>query len=335
MPHDTSKKQRLTDMDFSQEGNHVALVGKAANGKTKFLVTKSLDTVEKAHNDVLDSVKIAMMSEEIDRLIAEEQGDDNNDKKVGVDGKIEVSMPLSDLLQMVCYLSERESDKIVDSIVKTVDSEVSDEAKAEFAEKLKALANKDSAPGAITKNLTIQTEENSMGDNTNTKAPVVKDGVTEGEGLEDLQKSLDAKDAKIVELEKAAADASKSSEGLEDIVKGMQAREGERILKAFNDTAEKFSSLGSDEGTGAILKEVASLEGGSKILGMLDTAMELINKSELLDEVGGSGEAEVKDSYGELEAIAKELRASDTSLTESEAIVKAASMNPKIAGGAR
>jgi len=321
MPHDTSKHQRLTDIDFSDPENHVALVGKAANGKKKFLITKSLapteEVVEVEKTDVLDAAKISELAQEIDELIADD---------LEANGGPKINMNMVDFLKMMFYVSTHDAEVIVDSIVKSNEDlqGLSDEAKKDFTEKMLSLVKDDSAPGAIDNNSDIQKEENSMPEEKKVDAPVEKDYVQKTE-VEDLQKSIDEKDAKIAELEKAAEESG----DLAKIVKELKDEKEARILKAFDEKADQYKALGSDEKTGKILKAVAGLEGGADVIKMLDEAVELISKSELLDEKGAAGEGS-DNGVDTLEAIAKEMRESDSSLTESQAIVKAALENPEL-----
>lgn len=59
---DKNKHQRMTDIDFSNPDNHVAIVDKAANGKEKFLVVKALlpGTDYEQREASANSVKVAM-----------------------------------------------------------------------------------------------------------------------------------------------------------------------------------------------------------------------------------------------------------------------------------
>jgi hypothetical protein len=327
---DKNKVQRLSKFDFSAEGSHVALVGKAANGKEEFLITKSLDSAEVVKNyNYVDLVIGAGSLPELQ--VALEEMLDGSEEEVEANPTM-VNMPLASLLRMVGYMSEDEAQKISESVVKsaTTLAAIEDDSKREeFTKALTALVIPNGTPGAVDNNPQIKEEDSMSGTEKKVEAPV-EEVQTE---VAELQKSVESKDAEILALK---AEVEKSV-GLEGKVEELTAERDERILKAFNSKASDLTVLAESEegleGLGKILKDVAGLEGGDKILAMLDKGVELISKETVaaLSEVGVSGESVEGNDYNKLELLAKELMSEDSSLTEPQAIVKAASQNPELA----
>ena len=325
---DKTRLQRLSKFDFSAEGSHVALVGKAANGKEEFLITKSLDSKPAPVTKSYDYVDLVISAQSLPELQEALEEMLSGAEEVAEADPTMVNMPLADLLRMVGYMSENEAQKISESVIKsagllaTSDKEI----QKEFTKALSALVNPNGTSGAVD-NPHIQKEEDLMSGNDKKVAPESK-----VQTLEELQKSVEDKDTLIADL-KAKVE---KSVGLEETVAELKAEREERVLKAFDTVASGLSALaGGDEGVeglGKILKDVAGIEGGEKVLAMLNKGVELISKNTVdnLTELGGSGESVEGDNYGKLEQISKGLMKDDPSLTEPQAIVKAASLNPEL-----
>jgi len=329
--HDQTKRQRLTDFDFSGEGNHVALVKVAANGKTDFLVQKNFEEKEVIEKNfdfvdlVISADSLPAMQERLEEMLDGATEEEKADPTM-------VNMPLATLLRMVGYMSESEAQTISESVVKSAIP--NEDLQKEFTEALSALVTNDGAPGAVDDNPTITKEDDSMGDESKVDAPETK--VLDTEKVEDLQKSVEAKDQEILDLKAQIEKSATDSSELEETVKELKNQNDARIQKSFDVVADSMEVLtGEDgvEGLGKILKNVASVEGGDKILAMLNKGVDLISKAseKNFEELGGSGESVDGDNYSKLEIIAKGLREATPGLSEAQSMVDAAAANPSLA----
>lgn len=330
-------RQRLSDFDFSGEDNHVAIVGKAANGKPTFLVTKSLHNDDNTHSFVdlvISADSLPDLQERLEEML-EGMEDEDEEEENGT----EVNMPLADLLRMVGFLSEDEAQKISESVVKsavTLAAIEDDDLREEFTKALSALVIPDSASGAV-QNSTIQKEDNSMSDDKSKTAPEDKNVQKSAEDIEALEKSLETSTTDLEEAKAKIEELTKAAEGSGDLAKKvevLQKAADDHLLASFNEVAKTLESLGADEDTGKILKGLSKLEGGDKVLEMLTKGAETIKESELLDEFGREGSDDTTDEYSKLEGIAKGYMDKDTDLTYAAAMVKASVANPKLAGNA-
>lgn len=152
---------------------------------------------------------------------------------------------------------------------------------------------------------------------------------------DDLNKA-DLPDAVRARLEKAEADAAAANERIEKAEKLAKAEREIRVTREFVAKAESYRALviKADE-FGPVLKEAAeklSKEAYDAIESVLKAADEQIAKGELFKEHGRGGDAQATSGGSDaLVAKAAELRKSDSSLTEGQAMERAIAENPELA----
>ena len=298
---DKTKVQRLTDMDFSLEGCHIALVDKAANGKEQPLVLKSLEPIEKG--EFFD-------------------GDDESMSDLRVD------MSLEDMLRVAFGIWGPEARLVANSVVKNLNEESVEEIRNELVGMITTAdgsASGAAASGApaplVAKNDDNDNEEIETMSDDKTKQP---EAVLKAEDVQEMvQKALDSQKA---EFEKQLADRDGKLEAFEKA-------EAERQDVKYATIAKKYESLGANEETGAVLKALATAEGvdADAIFKMLDTALDTVKKADKLETVGADGSPVNVDSMNELKTVAKSLQEAE-GLTEQQAMVKAAEQNPHLIG---
>ena len=134
-----------------------------------------------------------------------------------------------------------------------------------------------------------------------------------------IKKAVEASEASFkVELEKSEAKISKFEEA-EEVRK--QAK--------FDALATKYAVLGDVEGIADVLKGMEGAEGSEKVLALLDSALETLDKADLLKEEGVDGEGEALTSAEELKKLADAL-AVEKSITIQKAMVEIAQARPDL-----
>ena len=304
MAHDPNKKQRLSEFDFTSEDAHVAIVGKAANGKEKFLVTKKFNADSVPVNKALD----AYTQMYIDNLIADAREDELEQAKAD---KVYVEMSLEDLLRNFCHVWGDQAKEIAASVIM---KSVTDDKKDALRKALLAKMPSGSDRSGAADNTEGQpsTIEKSQVENMTDKAPeqeVINKAVQEATAsqaavIAELQKSLD----------------------------GLKAKDEAAELAKYEVVAKSLGTLGATVDHAKVLKAVAAIDGGKDVLDMLTKAVALISKGDALNEKGTSLGADSEDKPAKLAAIAKSLVAADASktLTFAQAMVTAAEQHPEL-----
>lgn len=306
MAHDPKKKQRLTDFDFSSTDAHVALVGKAANGKEKFLVVKNLNPQKIEKQDFL----VAFQNPELDNMLmemADEMVREADDKPKAI-----AELPLEDLLRIFFYMWGEDAKVIAESIVIKSDDANKDALREALLKRLQAGGDRSGAAGKT--KVEKSTTENENGVKTmSDKAP---EQVDVAKAIADAVATQKAEaDAKIADLQKA--------------VDAMKAREEAVELAKYVGIAKSLEVLGATDKTGAVLKAVAGIEGGQDVLSMLTKAVETLTKGDALKEIGTGLGVEAEDKVAKLEAVAKSIVAAE-GVTFQAAMVLAADRNPQL-----
>lgn len=306
MAHDPKKKQRLTDFDFSSPDAHVALVGKAANGKEKFLVVKNLNPQKIEKQDFL----VAFQNPELDNMLmelAENMVEEADDKPKAI-----AELPLEDLLRIFFYMWGEDAKVIAESIVIKSDEASKDALREALLKRLQAGSDRSGAAG--TTKVEKSATENENGVTTmSDKAPEQVD----------VAKAV----ADAVAIAKAEADARIAD--LQKAVDAMKAKEDAAELAKFVGIAKGMEVLGATEKTGAVLKAVSAIEGGAEVIAMLQKAVDTLAKGAALEEVGTGLGVEAEDKVAKLEAVAKKI-AADEGVTFQAAMVLAADRNPQL-----
>lgn len=305
MAHDPNKKQRLSEFDFSSEDAHVAIVGKAANGKERFLVTKKFSADAEPINKAVD----AYTQMYIDNLIAD--ATEAEEKSAKAD-KVYIEMPLEDLLRSFCHVwGDQAKDIAASVIMKSITDDKKDALRKALLAKMPIGSDRSGA--AVKPEGETSTIEKSQVENmTDPKAPEQVDinkaveAATSAQAavIADLQKSLD-----ILRADKEAAELAK-----------------------YEVVAKSLGTLGATVDHAKVLRAVAAIDGGKDVLDMLTKAVALISKGEALNEKGTSLGADSEDKPAKLAAIAKSLVAADASktLTFAQAMVNAADLHPEL-----
>jgi len=306
MAHDPKKKQRLTDFDFSSPDAHVALVGKAANGKEKFLVVKNLNPQKIEKQDFL----VAFQNPELDNMLmemAENMVEEADDKPKAI-----AELPLEDLLRIFFYMWGEDAKVIAESIVIKSDEASKDALREALLKRLQAGSDRSGAAGTTTVEKSATENENGV-TTMSDKAPEQVD----------VAKAV----ADAVAIAKAEADARIAD--LQKAVDAMKAKEEAAELAKYVGIAKGMEVLGATEKTGAVLKAVAAIEGGTEVIAMLQKAVETVSKGAALEEVGTGLGVEAEDKVAKLEAVAKKI-AADEGVTFQAAMVLAADRNPQL-----
>lgn len=218
-------------------------------------------------------------------------------KQDGDEGPM-VSMSLSKLLQIAFYVYGEDADFVANAITKSEDS---DKLITEVSELLK-----DGLLGSPIVAKPNNGENPKMSDENVVKAA-------------DVQAMIDkAVKGTKAELEKSVARIEKF-EAAEEIRKELK----------FSKMAEGYQALGDVEGLGEVLKSLSETEGFDKVLGLLDSAVETINKSALLDEEGDSGEGEVLSNLETLKKLAA-AKAEEDGITIQKAMTLVAAEKPEL-----
>lgn len=306
MAHDPKKKQRLTDFDFSSPDAHVALVGKAANGKEKFLVVKNLNPQKIEKQDFL----VAFQNPELDNMLmemAENMVEEADDKPKAI-----AELPLEDLLRIFFYMWGEDAKVIAESIVIKSDEASKDALREALLKRLQAGSDRSGAAGTTTVEKSATENENGV-TTMSDKAPEQVD----------VAKAV----ADAVAIAKAEADARIAD--LQKAVDAMKAKEEAAELAKFVGIAKGMEVLGATEKTGAVLKAVSAIEGGAEVIAMLQKAVETLSKGAALQELGTGLGVEAEDKVAKLEAVAKKI-AADEGVTFQVAMVLAADRNPQL-----
>lgn len=153
-----------------------------------------------------------------------------------------------------------------------------------------------------------------------------------------ITKALAEKDAKIADLEKAAADEKvRLTKEQEELKKALEAEKTARVTKEFVELAKaEVSSLPgtTPEAFGPVLKEMKDVlaEGTyTTVYGILKSASEYIAKNDnLTKELGTSGTPTGNTAGEKLDAIAKSYIAKDVGMSHAKALVKACQDNPEL-----
>ena len=306
MTWDRNKLQKLTDFDFSQEGAHIAIVGKGANGKEKFLVKKSLG--EALQKEVTPDMTYEQLEEQA--------------------MQVSTTMPLADLLELQGLW--RWDALVIASAINKSKSPVDSKEKLEkFI--VEGLDLEDLKGETITVD---KKEERSMPAESGNK--VTEDKASEEVSLvsEDLEKSVEAETLKkeLEELKKSLSKDKEIREGLEKEVELLKSQEDQRILKAYEEKAEGFTALGLGKEDALVLKSVETIEGGAKILEALNKANDILkaDNDPITLEEGHGSEGATLTAIEELKAIAKGFQEENKDLSEVEALSKACKTNPNL-----
>lgn len=301
MSHDTQKLQKLTDFDFSQEGAHVAIVGKAANGKQKFLVTKSLgEDLEKAYSP-------DMTYEELEQAAL----------------SVSTTMPLADLLELQGLW--RWDALVIASAINKSEEDI--DSKEKLEKFIKGLDLDLEARKGINKNIDSNGEQSMT-----TESKKVEEDTSKEDIVKSLEAGKSALEAELAEIKKSLEARDKAEAKLKEQVDLLKSQEDARILKAYEDKAEGFTELGLTKADALVLKAVEAVEGGSKILEALTKAQDvLVAKNDpMTDESGHGAEDNSESAYDKLEAIAKNMMDVDSNLSKPEAMNKACAANPAL-----
>ena len=296
--HNTNKLQKLSNFDFSVEGAHVAIVSKAANGKTKFLIQKSLgDKLEKAMTPDMTWEQLEAQAMQIS-----------------------TTLPLIDLLE-IQGIWRGDAIVIANAINKSEDNINSKEKLEKFIKGL----DLEGLKGTKT-NIDKTNKEKSM----TTPVEKVEDPSKENiaKASEEVVAVLDLK--KELETLRKAADADKLARAkLQDQVDLLKSQEDSRINKSYEAKAEALSGLDFGKADAMLLKAIDSVEGGSKILEALHKAQDILKASvdDDIKEKGHGSELSSLTAFDELQAIAKSYQAADGALSDVEALAKATANN--------
>ena len=303
MAHNPNKPQRLSDFDFSSPEAHVAIVGKAANGKEKFLVTKKLnEKIEK--QDFLVTFQDPAMDKVLE--VASEMVEEAKEK---AKGKPTLEMPLEEVFQVFFYMWEGDAKKIADAVImKSSDSDKEVLRKA----LIERLMQSGSDPSGAAE---------TSGNPDNVTKTKVENMSKEAPEQVDVQKAVDT----------ATADLRAQNEVLSKSLEKLQAIEEARVLDKYTTVAKSLTVLGATEDQGKVLKAVAAIEGGEGVIAMLTKAAELVAKGESLKEVGTGASADADSKEAKLAGIAKSL-AAEKGITFQAAMVMAADQNPQLVG---
>lgn len=284
------KKKLLTNFDFSVEGAHVALVTRAANGKTEPLIVKKAP-IEKM-----------------------EDGEED-DKPSGVN----IEMSLEDFLQHMLYMWPDTASLVANSIKKSAES---DDAYASIVKALpQALvdgggSNSDS-PSSVRPAPVATEKSEATKPNTEDKKSMSQVDTTSEQGA-GVQKA-----AETEALLKKVEDMQKRLEKFE-------ADEEVRKSAKFGAMVVKYAAIGAKEEDADVLKSLSEQTGFDRVLAMLDSAVETMKNANLLEPEGVEGEQNALSTTDELTAIAKGLMEQDKTLTIQKALVKAAITNPHL-----
>lgn len=284
------KKKLLTNFDFSVEGAHVALVTRAANGKTEPLIVKKAP-IEKM-----------------------EDGEED-DKPSGVN----IEMSLEDFLQHMLYMWPDTASLVANSIKKSAES---DDAYASIVKALpQALvdgggSNSDS-PSSVRPAPVATEKSEATKPNTEDKKSMSQVDTTSEQGA-GVQKA-----AETEALLKKVEDMQKRLEKFE-------ADEEVRKSAKFGAMVVKYAAIGAKEEDADVLKSLSEQPGFDRVLAMLDSAVETMKNANLLEPEGVEGEQNALSTTDELTAIAKGLMEQDKTLTIQKALVKAAITNPHL-----
>lgn len=277
--------QKISDIDFSKSGAHVALVDAAANGKDTPLIIKKLEPIDKG---------------------LFHQGDDESDSNVAV------SMSLEDVLVLVFGAWGDEARLIANSIVKSMDNP---EDAIRLKDSLIGGLSLNGSSGAATnvvspQPLVVKSNEPKEEENTMDSKEFMKSE----EGQEILKAAVDL----------ARAEDTKSIDSLTGRVESFEKSEDARQDVKFGVMAAEYEVLGATEDSAAIFKEMSKVEGFDSVLGMLNKALDTNKNAELLGEEGENGAAKVAgDSAAELETLALKKVADAKEAGESLTIQKA------------
>lgn len=284
------KKKLLTNFDFSVEGAHVALVTRAANGKTEPLIVKKAP-IEKM-----------------------EDGEED-DKPSGVN----IEMSLEDFLQHMLYMWPDTASLVANSIKKSAES---DDAYASIVKALPQVlvdgggSNSDS-PSSVRPAPVATEKSEATKPNTEDKKSMSQVDTTSEQGA-GVQKA-----AETEALLKKVEDMQKRLEKFE-------ADEEVRKSAKFGAMVVKYAAIGAKEEDADVLKSLSEQTGFDRVLAMLDSAVETMKNANLLEPEGVEGEQNALSTTDELTAIAKGLMEQDKTLTIQKALVKAAITNPHL-----
>jgi hypothetical protein len=288
--HNKKKLQKLSDFDFSQGINHVALVTSAANGKVKPLIVKELDEYKYY------------------------VGDNEN-----VSGA-KVNMALEDALMiMFGYVPRDHARLLANSVVKSIDSS---EKAVELNKVLIDFISKNGSPSGATELSKTRNEENNSMSTTDNKGAST-DQVLKMADVEAL--ITKAKDEAKAESSEAIKQLTKQLEVLnaeeevrQDAKFGAMA-ESYKVLGATGETAKVLKSLAQ-----------SSPENFKAVQSLLEKAVEVTKNADKMKEVGDAGNSNVgTDSMAELKQVAAAIVKSDN-VTPARAMVLAAERNPHL-----
>jgi len=320
---DKTKKQRMTDFNFSHPDAHVAIVDKAANGKSKFLVVKNLgkENVDEKYmsNELVTKsmeLRVSCNEDSISNLIEE-----NKRIKTAMQNVVEV--PLVDLLQKLGLWSETAiwvanlTTKAENNVIKS--SDLFEVVKSEVFNVLEgSLAA--SKQVEVVKEASVSKSEN--GENMTDK-------------VDDAAKPKD----KVEKVEVTSEEVLKQLDALKSKVAVYEGIEQARINKSFEDKAEKYVDLGLSKEQAPLLRAISEVEGSEVIFKALDKAMEFVSKKVETEEKGTGKQEEVtktesgvNKNYDKIKQVAmKYLQDNPTcGLTLQQAVVKAVSDNPAL-----
>lgn len=286
----SQQKKLLTNFDFSGEGHHVALVTAAANGKTKPLIVKKAP-VNKSEGEEL------------------------------VPSGLKIEMTIEDFLVYMDYMYPEKAFLVANSIKKSAESD------ANYDQIVKALSQKlidvganpssvQPAPAPVSK-----TDAQPKTEDTNSMTAIDKPS-EQGAGVE--------KAAETVALEKKYEDLSEVLKSVQAQLQKHQDAEELRKTAKFGAMVVKYAAIGAVETDAEVLKRFAEQEGFDRVLGMLDSAVETLQKADLLAPVGAEGDSREVTTIDELQEVAKGYMEADKGLTIQKAMVKAAISHPHL-----
>jgi DNA-binding FadR family transcriptional regulator len=116
-------------------------------------------------------------------------------------------------------------------------------------------------------------------------------------------------------------------------VEKFEAEDEARKDAHFAVQAVEFKELGATEADAAVFKALAGTAHGERVVALLTNAKDVMSKSAHLESLGADGQADggQPTAMEQLKAIAKKIQ-TDEGVTAQQAMVLAATRNPKLVG---